>query len=396
MKRTIALLLVFLFLGSFCLSVFASEAPEEAAASTPVENSDAALEIPAKSGLLLDVTTGTILYEKNAHEKMPPASITKIMTMLLVMEAIEKKSITMADMVTCTAHAASMGGTQIWLEENEQMSVYDLMKATAVASANDAAMALAEYVGGSEEGFVAMMNNKAAELGMADTTFMNPTGLDADGHLSSAHDVAVMSRELLKHEGITEFTSIWMDSLRGGKTELVNTNKMVRFYKGCTGLKTGTTDGAGSCVSVSAARGDMNLISVVMGCATSQERFSGARKLLDYGFGSFVMVKTGNTVKELAPVKVIGGVDAEVEVEVNAAGTLIVRKGQEKTVTEEVTIAPDVAAPVEIGQKLGEVKILVNGQENACYPITAKKAVEKMTLGKAFWRLFSRLATTKI
>lgn len=393
MKRIIAALLALFLLGSCCLPVFASDGPVDEEANAPAEGT--ALDIPAKSGLLLDVTTGTILYEKNAHEAMPPASITKIMTMLLVMEAIEKKSITMADMVTCSEHAASMGGTQIWLKENEQMSVHDLLKATAVASANDAAMALAEYVGGSEEGFVAMMNHKAEELGMEDTVFHNPTGLDADGHLSSAYDVALMSRELLKHEGITEFTSIWMDSLRDGKTELVNTNKLVRFYQGCTGLKTGTTDGAGSCVSVSATRENMSLVSVVMGCATSKERFTSARKLLDYGFGSYVMVETGASSQNLAPVKVIGGVDPEIEVECEAAGMLIVRKGQESAVTEEVTLAPDVEAPVEAGQKLGEVNILVGGEKVASYPITAKRPVERITLAKAFWRLFSRLATTR-
>lgn len=350
-------------------------------------------QIEAKSGLLLDFTTGTVLYDKNCHDKMPPASITKIMTMLLVMEAIESGNLTMQDMVTATAHASSMGGTQIWLKEGEQMSVHDLMKATAVASANDAAMALAEHVGGSEEGFVAMMNHKAAELGMLDTTFCNPTGLDADGHVSSAYDIALMSRELLRHPQIKEFTSIWMDSLRDGKTELVNTNKLVRFYKGCTGLKTGTTDGAGSCVSVSATREDMSLISVVMGCTTSKARFDSAKRLLDYGFGMFAMYQTGVSSDSLAPVRVNGGVENAVEVETDSGGMIIIQKGKEKAVTEDVNIVPEVEAPVEAGQVLGDIRLSIDGKQIATFQVRAKQSVEKMTFLKCFTILFQRLVT---
>lgn len=394
MKKILSFLLIFaLFCGGIpALASDAEKGPtEETAAQT--EGAEPGLDIAAKSGILIDNTTGKVLYEKNPHEKMPPASITKIMTMILVMEAIENETLTMDDMVTASAHAASMGGTQIWLEENEQMTVRDLMKATAVASANDAAMALAEHVGGSEEGFVAMMNNKAAELGMQDTTFKNPTGLDADGHLSSSHDIALMSRELLRHSGITEFTSIWMDSLRDGKTELVNTNKLVRFYKGCTGLKTGTTDGAGSCVSVSAERDGLSLISVVMGCTTSQERFQSARKLLDHGFASYVMFDTAASPENLAPVRVIGGVEKEVPVQTDAGGKIIIRKGKEKSVTQQIDILPEVEAPVAEGQALGSIKLSVDGEEIASFTVTAQKSVEKMTVWKAFVDLFGRLMT---
>lgn len=347
--------------------------------------------IAAKSGLLMDCVTGTVLYEKNPHEAMPPASITKIMTMLLVMEEIEAGKLSLDESVTASAHAASMGGTQIWLREGEQMTVRDLLKATAVASANDAAMALAEHVGGSEEAFVSRMNSRAAELGMNDTKFCNPTGLDAEGHVSSAYDIALMSRELLNHPGILEFTSVWMDSLRDGKTELVNTNKLVRFYKGCTGLKTGTTDGAGSCVSVSAVREDMSLISVVMGCTTSKERFDSARQLLDYGFASFTMYRTGVSNDSLAPVKVTGGVEPLVEVETDAGGLIILRKGLEQSVQEEIEILPEVAAPVDAGQVLGRIRLSIEGEELAVFQVRARTAVEKRTWLRSFTDLFLRM-----
>lgn len=390
MKKCISILLAAALFFCTGITAFASDGSE---AEAEVMSPNTSLEIPAKSGVLMDQSTGTVLYEKNPHEKMPPASITKIMTMLLVMEAIESGKLTMQDTVTASAHASSMGGTQIWLKENEQMTVEELLKATAVASANDAAMALAEHVGGTEEGFVAMMNNKAAELGMNDTTFQNPTGLDADGHVSSAYDIALMSKELLKHKKITEFTSIWMDSLRGGKTELVNTNKLVRFYKGCTGLKTGTTDGAGSCVSVSASREKLNLISVVMGCTTSKDRFASAKSLLDYGFANFTMYETSVSKESLTPVKVIGGVNREVEVETDAGGTIIIQKGKEKAVKEEITMAQDVEAPVIQGQKLGEIKLSIEGEQVAVFQIKAKCSVEKMTCFKAFGSLLYRLVT---
>ena len=241
---------------------------EESAAETSASGQAQVSAIPAKWAVLLDAGSGQLLFEMNAHEQMPPASITKIMTMLLVMEAIEDGKISYGDMVTCSDHAAEQGGSQIWLEPGEQMTVEELLKAAAVNSANDASMALAEYVAGTEDAFVEQMNARAAELGMKDTVFQNPTGLDEEGHLSSAYDIALMSRALLSHEDIIRFTTIWMDTLRGGETALTNTNRLVRFYEGCTGLKTGTTDGAGSCLSASAERGGLHLIAVSMGSAT--------------------------------------------------------------------------------------------------------------------------------
>ncbi|MEG1996003.1 MAG: D-alanyl-D-alanine carboxypeptidase family protein, partial [Oscillospiraceae bacterium] len=297
-------------------------------------------EITAKTGVLMESSTGTILFEKESHQKLAPASVTKIMTMLLVIESIESGKISFSDEVTCSELASSMGGTQIWLKPTEQMSVEDLLKATAVASANDAAMALAEYVGGSCEGFVAMMNNKAKQLGMNDTNFVNPTGLDAESHLTSAYDIALMSCELIKHKDITRFTTIWMDSLRGGKTQLVNTNKLIRFYKGATGLKTGTTDKAGSCVSISATRDNLSLVSVVMGCATSKDRFTSARQLLDFGFNNFTSFKPEISTDTLKPIKVIGGTEKLVNVNVINPAPLIIPKGYEEMITQKITTEP--------------------------------------------------------
>lgn len=350
----------------------------------------ASFDITAKSGILVDQINGTVLYEKNSHEKMPPASITKIMTMLLVMEAIDDGKVKFEDVVTCSTHASSMGGSQIWLKENEQMTVHQLMKACAINSANDAAMALAEHIGGSEDGFVAMMNNKAIELKMVDTTFVNPTGLDAKGHVSSAYDIALMSQELLKHKTITDYTSIYMDSLRDGKTELVNTNKLVRFYKGCTGLKTGTTSGAGCCVSVSATKNDMGLISVVMGSSNSKERFAAARQLLDYGFSNFSVYKPEISNETLKPVKVLRGVNETVELETDNGSSIIIKKGREKDIIQNTKIANDVEAPVLKGQKLGEINLTIDDEEIANFTVTAKTEVEKITMINAFLRLISR------
>ena len=391
-KRLGSVLSILLLTGLLAGAPLSASEPGPEPESLPANAQETAgPSISAKSGLLMDCTTGAVLYEKNPHEAMPPASITKIMTMLLVMEALEDGTLTMDEQVTASAHAASMGGTQIWLREGEQMTVRDLLKATAVASANDAAMALAEHVGGSEEAFVARMNSRAAELGMADTKFCNPTGLDAEGHVSSAYDIALMSRELLSHPEIREFTSIWMDSLREGKTELVNTNKLVRFYQGCTGLKTGTTDGAGSCVSVSATREDMSLISVVMGCATSKERFGSARQLLDYGFGTFTMYRTGVSSDSLAPVKVVGGVEPVVEVETDAGGLIILRKGTEQSVLEEMQVLPEVEAPVEAGQVLGQIRLSIDGEELAVFQVRARASVERLTWQRSFADLFLRM-----
>ncbi len=277
-------------LNKFCLIlsisiIFCSIIPVFAAEETKL--------ITAPAGVLMEAQTGKILYENNPHEQRPCASVTKVMTLLLVFEAIDSGKLSLDTTITASEHAASMGGSDIWLEPGETMSADDMIKATVVASANDAAVALAEQVSGSEESFVEQMNNRAKELGMKDTVFKNCNGLDEDGHITSAYDVAVMSRELIKHEKIFDYTSIWIDYLRGGKTQLVNTNKLLKTYKGITGLKTGTTDDAGCCISATATRDGMSLIGVVLGCDNGKQRFADAAALLDYGFANY-------SVKELS------------------------------------------------------------------------------------------------
>lgn len=341
-------------------------------------------EIAAKSAVLIDAGSGQLLFEKNAHEKMPPASITKIMTLLLVVEAIEAGKIGWDDMVSCSEHAASMGGTQIWLEPGEEMRLEDLFKAAAVNSANDASMALAEYVAGSEEAFVEQMNARAQELGMADTTFVNPTGLDAEGHVSTAWDIALMSRELLRHEKVTEYTTIWMDSLRDGKTALTNTNKLVRFYEGCTGLKTGTTDGAGSCLSASATRDGLSLIAVSMGSTTSEERFASCRTLLNYGFSAFESFTPEVPKEELAPVTVKGGIAETVPLTLSSAESILVAKGRSADVSRTVEVPTETEAPVEKGAQLGQVIFSLDGQVLAKLPILAGETVSRMNFSSAF------------
>ena len=341
-------------------------------------------EIAAKSAVLIDAGSGQLLFEKNAHEKMPPASITKIMTLLLVVEAIEEGKIGWDDMVSCSEHAASMGGTQIWLEPGEEMRLEDLFKAAAVNSANDASMALAEYVAGSEEAFVEQMNARAQELGMTDTTFVNPTGLDAEGHVSTAWDIALMSRELLRHPKVTEYTTIWMDSLRDGKTALTNTNKLVRFYEGCTGLKTGTTDGAGSCLSASATRDGLSLIAVSMGSTTSEDRFASCRTLLNYGFSAFESFTPEVPKEELAPVTIKGGIAETVPLTLSSSESILVAKGRSADVSRTVEVPTEAEAPVEKGAQLGQAIFSLDGQVLAKLPILAGEAVPRMNFSWAF------------
>lgn len=353
------------------------------------------LELPAKSTILIEGTTGKILYEENADEKMPPASITKIMTLILVMEALDSGKIKLSDKVTASEHACSMGGTQIWLEENEQMTVEELLKATAVVSANDAAVALGELLAGSEDAFVVLMNNKASELGMKNTTFKNATGLDADGHLSTARDISLMSKELLKHKDITKYSTIWMDSLRDGKNALVNTNKLVRFYKGCTGLKTGTTDGAGACLSASATRDSMELIAVTMGSANSKERFAAARTLLDYGFANFSVAKPKLDTSKIVPVRVIGGIKPMVNITADNILGIVMKKGEDKKIEQKITLATDVQAPVEKNQVVGKISFYLNGEEIATYNIKTDEAIGKMGLVDAILSLLHEMFSLK-
>ena len=358
----------------------------------------AALEVAGKSAVLMDVATGTVLYEVNSHEALAPASVTKVMTMLLIMEAIDSGKIRWEDTVTASEAAASKGGSQIYLKVGETMTVTDMVKSIAVSSANDCACAMAEHLYGSEGAFVEQMNKRAKELGMNDTTFVNCTGLDdapeAANHKTSAHDIALMSRQLLKnHPDIKKFTTIWMDTVRSGAFGLANTNKMVRFYSGCTGLKTGFTSGAGYCLSASAQRDGMELIAVVMGSKTSQERFAACKSMLDYGFANFALYTPKLETEAQVPVTLgKAGIATAVPAEASA---LLVEKGQISSITSEVKLDESVTAPVSQGQKLGMLTIRVGEQVLRQIPLVAEGAVERKSWGDIFVDILRSVAMAK-
>jgi D-alanyl-D-alanine carboxypeptidase (penicillin-binding protein 5/6) len=375
-----------LYAGSIATEYFSDDIFEPLDDVKSVVSTASSLEknIDAKSAILIDVKSGTVLFEKDSHLKLHPASITKIMTLLLVMESIESGKISLDDEVQCSEHAASMGGSQIWLEPNETMSVDDLLKATCVASANDAATALGEYIAGSEDAFVAQMNEKAKDLGMNDTHFENCTGLDAENHMTSAYDISLMSRILIGHDKIKEYSTIWMDSLRDGKTELVNTNRLVRFYEGATGLKTGTTDDAGSCLSATAQRGGLELCAVVMGCKTSNDRFNSARTLLDYGFANYEMSEISPDAKIPKSIPVKFGVEDEVDIILPVAESFLIPKGKSNDVEKKVKLNKTIEANVEEGEILGNISLVLDGKEIGEYPLCAGKSVERMNFKNAF------------
>lgn len=339
------------------------------------------LGLNAKSAILMEESTGNILYENNPDERLPIASVTKVMTMLLIMEAVDSGKINLDDMVTVSENAMSYGGSTMFLETGEQLTVNDMLKGIAVASANDGCVAMAEHLAGSESAFVDMMNEKAKELGMENTHFMNTNGLDEDDHYSSARDVAIMSRELMKHETIFNYTSIWMDTLRGGKFQLANTNKLIRFYDGANGLKTGSTSKALCCLSAAAKRNDMQLIAVVLGAPTSAERFASAKSLLDYGFANYAVntqITAGDEVQKIAVEK---GVDKEVGVVAGDSCSTLVKKGQEDNITKEIKIDEPITAPIEAGQKIGTMTISRDGEVIADIDLNASSAVEKKGIG---------------
>ena len=356
------------------------------------------LNVAAKSALLMDVATGTILYEQNAHEPLAPASVTKVMTMLLIMEAIDSGKIHWDDPVTASETAAAKGGSQIYLKAGETMTVSDMVKSIAVSSANDCACAMAEHLAGSESAFVDMMNRRAQELGMADTHFVNCTGLDDDpeaaSHRTSAHDIAIMSRELLKnHPDIKKFTTIWMDTVRGGAFGLSNTNKMVRFYDGCTGLKTGFTNGAGYCLSASAQRNGMELIGTVMGAKTSADRFAAAKGMLDYGFANFALYTP--VIQEGAVVAVTLGTVPSVTAVPAEDVPLLVEKSQLNAITTELELEPEVTAPVAMGQPLGTLTIKSEGQILRQIPLIAEESVDRLTWGDLTVKILRQIAMAK-
>lgn len=341
------------------------------------------LEINAKSAVLLEPYTGKVLYEQNGDEKLPPASITKVMSLLLVMEALDRKEFGLDTVVTASEHACSMGGSQIWLEPGEAMTVDDLLKATVIASANDACVALGELVAGSEEGFVALMNQRASELGMNSTTFKNCTGLDADGHLTTANDVAIMSGELIKHELIKDYSTVWMDSLRNGESELVNTNKLVRFYEGTTGLKTGTTSIAKYCLSATAQREGLSLVAVVLAGQTSQDRFEGAKKLLNYGFSNYSFEKIKADLKKKT-VPVLKGETDSVGIEAKGSVSFLCEKAKKGDIKQTVNFEKEIKAPIKKGQVVGYIDIY-SGEENiGQIPITATDNLKKRNFSLSF------------
>ena len=378
MKRTVVLLAVLALL----LSMF------------PVAAQAAAPEAAGKSALLMDAATGTVLYEKNAHEPLAPASVTKVMTMLLIMEAIDGGRICWDDMVTASEAAAAKGGSQVYLKVGETMSVAEMVKSIAVSSANDCACAMAEHIAGSESAFVDLMNKRAEELGMQDTHFVNCTGLDdsedAKDHKTSAYDIALMSRELLtNHPDIKKYTTIWMDTVRNGAFGLSNTNKLVRFYNGATGLKTGFTSAAGYCLSASAQREDLELIAVVMGCETSAERFTACKSLLDYGFANYAVIVP--QIPEAAAIPVKLGVRDTVSAVPSQQNAILIDKAQKSLVSYQTSLEESVTAPVSKGQRLGTLSIMAGEQILAQIPLVAEEAVEKLTWGQIFLRVLKQI-----
>ena len=347
-------------------------------------------EVEAGSAVLMEKETGAVLYEANAHDKLEPASVTKVMTLLLVMEAIDSGRLKLDDMVTVSARAASMGGSQVYLKEGEQMTVDDMLKAVAVVSGNDAAVALAEHLAGSESAFVERMNQRARELGMEDTNFLNCTGLPAAGHLTSAYDIALMSRALIGHAKIREYTTIWMDTIRDGQFQLANTNKLVRFYEGCTGLKTGSTDSALYCLSATAERDGMELIAVVMKSPTSAQRFESAKSLLNFGFANYTLLDIQPDAA-IPPVEVSLGTLDQVQPILGQGSRILVDRNELNEVTTELRLTDNVEAPVEQGQKLGEMVVSVGGQERQVIPLVADQAVERLTLPGIFAKFVKQL-----
>ncbi len=382
MKKLISVLLCIFMMMTMSVIVFA----EEGNAVTDT--------LSAKSAILMEISSGQVLLSKNPDEKLPPASITKIMTLLLVMEALDSGKITLEDTVTASLNASSKGGSQIWLKEGEQMTVHELIKATAVASANDASTALGEYIAGDEMTFVAMMNQRAAELGMVNTNFENCSGLDdtAENHYTTARDIAIMSCELMKHEKIKEYTTIWMDSLRNGETELVNTNRLVRFYEGATGLKTGTTSKAGYCISATAQRNGMELVAVVLGSDNSNDRFEDAKTLLSWGFSNYEIYTPQVDLSLVTNVNVLYGEQTTILPVISKIAPILVKKGAQNSISQRIDMCIDVEAPVEKGQTLGTVYFEADGETLATCPLISENKVERRSIFFVFSMMWSTFA----
>ena len=368
--------MAFVLLLSLNFNVYAYESEQASVtAAAPVT-------VNAKSAILMDASTGQVLFAENEKELLYPASVTKIMPLLLFMEALDEGKINLDDIVTASPVAASKGGSQIWLKEGEQMTVDELLRATAIASANDACTALGEHIAGSEEAFVSLMNQRAKQLGMENTNFINCSGLDDDTteHLTTAYDVALMSKELLSHERIKTYTTVWMDTLRDGATALTNTNRLVRFYNGTTGLKTGTTDKAGHCLSASAERDGLHLIAVIMGAETSDDRFEGAKAMLNWGFANYETVTPSFDGVEISPVTVLRGLNREIIPSVEGVTALTLLKGEKDKIEYSVEICESVEAPVEKNQLLGKITAKSGDNVIGEYKLVSAEHIRKITL----------------
>lgn len=399
-KKTIALTLSIYFISSIFIIVeaenyewsvinnmqtietngSAEENRDKIDSTTDKTNKDE-LNLECQSAILIEQNSGQILYEKNCHEQLRPASVTKLMTLLIIFEGLESGQITLQDKVPCSQNAASMGGSQIWLDTREELTVDEMLKAMCVVSANDCTVAMAEYMAGSESAFVDKMNERAKQLGMNDTTFKNCHGIDEDGHVTSSYDIALMSRELLtKHPDITNYTTIYMDTLRNGQSQLVNTNKLVRNYKGATGLKTGSTSLALFNLSASATRDDLSLIAVIMKAPTSAKRFSEAQRVLDYGFKNYEFKQFGKNGDVIGKVTVEKGIEKEVNAMLNGNCGVLLKKGSENNVVQNVNLPQKISAPVEKGQKIGQVTYTLDGKLLQTVDIISDKEVKKESL----------------
>lgn len=392
MKKNFTYLLIFILLCSCSLPVFATDslyvwsdmsAPDAVTTSALIgEKEGNFLNLTCGSAILIEQSTGTVLYEHNSHEQLKPASVTKVMTILLIMEAIDSGLISLDDTVACSENAMNMGGSQIWLDPTDTLTVDEMLKAICVVSANDCCVAMAEHISGSQELFVEQMNKRAKELGMNDTTFKNCHGLDEEGHVTSSYDIALMSRELmLNHPSITNYTTIWMDTLRNGESQLVNTNKLLRNYEGCTGLKTGSTSTALFNLSATATRNDLSLIAVIMRADTSNIRFAEAKTLLDYGFSNFEYMKYSNKGDVAKNILINKGTSDSLEVIFESDAGSLIPKGQSANVTTTVVLPEILEAPINKGDKVGEVIFTLNDETLGKVNLVANDTVKKLNLG---------------
>lgn len=398
MKRKVVAVFAALALmcSMFSFNVYAATDENQEDTETDIaEDSANPLNLTAKAAVLMNAETGQIVYALNSQQQLPEASITKIMTMLLVFEAYDAGKLQMDELVTCSEYAASMGGSQIWLEPGEQMTVDDLIKAALVGSANDACVALGEHIAGSNDAFVSMMNQRAEELGMINTFYLNCTGLDAEGHVTSAQDIAIVSAELLKHEEVLNYTTIWMDTLRGGELQLTNTNKLIKQYSGAIGLKTGTTSQAGCCISAAAKRDNMTMIAVILGAPDSKSRFSDAKALLDYGFANWELADVSQMNVELPEVAVINGMEKKIGAYVDMSGSVLVEKGKAKDIRVDVDIVDSLEAPVTLDQPIGKVTLMLGNENLGSYNICSDRGSDKITFSSAFGEIIKGLLKTQ-